>query len=73
MGCWVLGDGGHRGCSGDTGLRKGWESCKHVLGLFLSPLRPGGLSNVLAVAGGSQAIGTVLGGGGGRGRTCWDA
>lgn len=72
MGCWVMGGQSHGGCSGDSGLRKVWESSEQVLGIFLNPLRPGGLSSTVTVAGGSQAIATVLGGGA-QGGTCWNA
>lgn len=70
----VLGAGGqsHGGCSGNNGLRKVWESSEQVLGVFLNPLRPGGLSSRVTMAGGSQAIATVLGGGA-EGEACWNA
>lgn len=53
-----MGAGGQSpgGCSGDNGLRKVWESSEQVLGIFLNPLRPGGLSGTVTVAGGSQAM-----------------
>lgn len=57
---------------GDSGLRKVWESREQVLGIFLNPLRPGGLSSTVTVASGSQAIATVLGGGA-QGEACWNA